>query len=85
VPGPGSIDGLVRFVAAASEGERNRRVLWAACRAGELVAKGLVNPSYAEALIVEAAICTGLDRAEAKRSVVSGMSDMSRTGGKCRA
>jgi hypothetical protein len=73
-PRAGSLAGLVRFVAAAAEGERNRAVFWAACRAGELVAQGLVEPGWAEALIIEAATRTGLDRAEAKRTVLSGMS-----------
>jgi hypothetical protein len=72
------ISGLVRFVARASEPGRNQSTFWAACRAGEMVAKGLINADFAAALIVEAAISTGLSSDEARRTVASGLS---RTGG----
>jgi hypothetical protein len=34
-PEPGNMTALERFVAASREGERNSRLFWAACRAGE--------------------------------------------------
>jgi hypothetical protein len=70
---PGAIAGLVRFVAGIREGERNVATYWAACRAGELVAQGLIDPGFAEALIVEAATRTGIKTAEAKRTVLNGI------------
>jgi len=78
VTSPGAIAGLARFVAGLREGERNSGIFWAACRAGSLVAEGLISAGFAEALIVEAATRTGVDLAEARRTVLSGLS---RTGG----
>jgi hypothetical protein len=69
----GDIAPLVRFVLRTTEGDRNRSVFWAACRAGEMVARGLINSNYAEAMLVEAASRTGISVAEARRTVVSGM------------
>jgi hypothetical protein len=57
--------GLVAFVARLEEGERNRGLFWAACRA--------VEEGHAEVLdnLVAAAIATGLSKTEATRTVAS--------------
>ncbi|MFD0022723.1 bifunctional DNA primase/polymerase [Streptomyces sp. NPDC058382] len=58
--------GLIRFVLAADEGQRNTRLFWAACRAyehgfGETLANDLT----------EAAISTGLPEHEARATIAS--------------
>ncbi|MEU3184847.1 bifunctional DNA primase/polymerase [Streptomyces sp. NPDC006923] len=58
--------GLVRFVLAAREGQRNTRLFWAACRAYE---HGF-GEALAEAL-VDAAVRTGLDEHEARATIAS--------------
>ncbi|WP_328495171.1 bifunctional DNA primase/polymerase [Streptomyces sp. NBC_00414] len=58
--------GLVQFVLAAHEGQRNTRLFWAACRAYE---NGL-GPQLTEAL-VDAAVRTGLTEREARSTVTS--------------
>src|SRR5262249_36311507 len=64
---------LVRRAASASPGERNTLTHWAACRAGEMVASGLLRANTAAALITEAAMRAGLPRAEAERTAWSGI------------
>ena len=57
--------GLVAFVSRLEEGERNRGLFWAACRA--------VDEGHTDALddLVAAAITTGLSKAEAARTIAS--------------
>lgn len=64
---------LVRLIAAAREGERNDLTYWAACRAGEMVASGLLAADLATAVIAEAATRAGLPRAEAERTARNGV------------
>ncbi|HET6860121.1 MAG TPA: bifunctional DNA primase/polymerase [Streptomyces sp.] len=63
---PGRGHGLVQFVLAAHEGQRNTRLFWAACRAYE---NGL-GPALTTAL-VEAAVRTGLTEREARATIAS--------------
>ncbi|MBI0319823.1 primase C-terminal domain-containing protein, partial [Streptomyces javensis] len=65
-PRPAALEGLVRFVRASREGQRNDRLFWAACRAYETGA----GPELAPALI-EAALDTGLPPREARATVAS--------------
>ncbi|WP_405770402.1 bifunctional DNA primase/polymerase [Streptomyces sp. NBC_01538] len=58
--------GLIHFVLAAHEGQRNTRLFWAACRAHE---NGL-GPALTDPL-VEAAVQTGLTEREARATVAS--------------
>ncbi|MFE2938653.1 bifunctional DNA primase/polymerase [Streptomyces sp. NPDC059255] len=58
--------GLVQFVLAAHEGQRNTRLFWAACRAYE---HGF-GDALTEAL-VDAAVRTGLDEREARATIAS--------------
>jgi hypothetical protein len=69
---------LVQLVANARIGERNSLTYWAACRAGEMVASGLLGPHAAAAIIAEAATRAGLLRPEAEDTAWSGIR---RTGG----
>ncbi|MEV8430665.1 bifunctional DNA primase/polymerase [Streptomyces chartreusis] len=69
-PAPPSADGhgqgLVQFVLAAHEGQRNTRLFWAACRAYEDgIGPALVDP------LVEAALNTGLTEREARATIAS--------------
>jgi hypothetical protein len=74
IPDNHLIGNLCRLVAGASEGERNSRTFWAACRMGEMVASGLLNADAAVAVIAEAATRAGLSRAEAERTARNGLS-----------
>ncbi|MET7601043.1 bifunctional DNA primase/polymerase [Streptomyces avermitilis] len=58
--------GLVQFVLAAHEGQRNTRLFWAACRAYE----NGIGPDLSPALI-DAAVHTGLSEREARSTVAS--------------
>jgi len=73
VPDDRALFGLIRTVAGAAEGERNAITFWAACRAGEMVAAGVLPEETAIALIVEAASRAGLPQAEALRTARSGL------------
>ncbi|MEV7994669.1 bifunctional DNA primase/polymerase [Streptomyces sp. NPDC086077] len=64
--GGGHGQGLVQFVLAAHEGQRNTRLFWAACRAYE----NLLAPDLLPALI-EAALGTGLSEREARATIAS--------------
>jgi hypothetical protein len=55
----GKIDRVVAFVAAAPEGERSNRLYWAARRFVEMCDEGLVDESYAQELLLEAARYAG--------------------------
>jgi len=58
--------GLVQFVLAAHEGQRNTRLFWAACRAYEDgIGPALVDP------LIEAALNTGLTEREARATIAS--------------
>ncbi|EGX56421.1 hypothetical protein SZN_27951 [Streptomyces zinciresistens K42] len=58
--------GLVQFVLAAHEGQRNTRLFWAACRAYE----DGIGPALVDAL-VEAALDSGLTEREARATIAS--------------
>ncbi|MEV3989597.1 bifunctional DNA primase/polymerase [Streptomyces sp. NPDC049837] len=59
-------EGLVRFVLAAHEGQRNTRLFWAACRAYE----NGIGDALADAL-TDAAVRTGLTAHEARATIAS--------------
>ena len=73
VPDQYALIRLVRLVAGARAGERNDLTYWAACRAGEMVASGLLAPDVAAAVIAEAATRAGLPRVEAERTARNGV------------
>jgi hypothetical protein len=57
---------LLRTVAGAAEGERNRILYWASCRAAE---KGVID-QIAD-LLIAAAVTNGLTETEARRTITS--------------
>lgn len=66
-PGPAPRgQGLIQFVLAAHEGQRNTRLFWAACRAYE----NGIGESLADAL-TKAAVRTGLTEHEARATIAS--------------
>lgn len=70
----GSLRGLVRVVLEATpERDRNTRLYWSSCRAGELVAAGRIDEATATVLLVDAAARIGLPETEARRTVASGL------------
>jgi hypothetical protein len=73
VPNDHSLRGLIRLIAGARSGERNCLTFWAACRAGEMVASGLLHADTAVEVIAEAASRAGLPFAEARRTAWSGI------------
>jgi hypothetical protein len=64
---------LIRLLASVRPGERNSLTFWAACRAGEMVASGLLRADTAVEVIAEAASRAGLPYAEARRTAWSGI------------
>lgn len=69
-----ALRGLARVVLEATpERDRNTRLFWSSCRAGELVSAGSVDEATATAVLVAAATRTGLPEAEALRTVASGL------------
>jgi hypothetical protein len=71
--GEGRLDGAVNFVARSPQGTRNPRLFWAACRAGELVARRLLTEAAAINQLVHAARAAGLPFPEAINTIRSGL------------
>jgi hypothetical protein len=65
------LDGIIRTIAAAKEGERNGVLFWGACRLSELATQNIISPTDAFGLACEAARRAGLSQAEAARTVKS--------------
>jgi hypothetical protein len=65
------IDGIIRAIARASEGERNHLTFWGACRLAEMVSERVLSRADAIAIAVEAASRSGLPRREALRTAQS--------------
>lgn len=65
--------GLARKVSSAPDGERNRILFWAACRAAEHVAAGRFDPTAAHTALAEAAGQAGLGAIEITRTLRSAM------------
>jgi hypothetical protein len=70
----GALKGIVRVVLEATpDCDRNTRLYWSACRAGELVSEGSVDEATVIAVLVDAATRVGLPEVEAVRTIASGM------------
>lgn len=65
------LNGIIRTIAAAREGERNRVTFWGACRLAEMVAEFTLGQNDAIDIAVEAASRNGLPRREALRTAQS--------------
>jgi Bifunctional DNA primase/polymerase, N-terminal len=65
------LNGIIRTIAEAREGERNHVTYWGANRLAEMVADGRLARTEAIYIAVEAASRAGLSRAEASRTVQS--------------
>ena len=71
---PVRLRGLIATVLDATPGvDRNSRLHWAACRAGEMVAASQVDKSTAIAALLHAAETIGLGQREARGTIASGM------------
>jgi hypothetical protein len=71
----GDIEPLVRFVASSTQGQRNNRLHWAACRAGEMAARGQVSAQSAGRRLLAAAAGAGYAGAEVTRTINSGFEE----------
>jgi Bifunctional DNA primase/polymerase, N-terminal len=69
--GDKAIEGVLRHVAIAREGERNAVLYWGACRLRERVEAGQLGQGEATTLLVNAARSIGLQDVEAQRTVSS--------------
>jgi len=65
------IEGIVRTISGARQGERNSVLHWGACRLAELAGQSVITESDAAAIAIEAAKQTGLPYPEAMRTVRS--------------
>jgi len=64
---------LVCFVAGATEGERNDKLFWAACRVGDAMRSDIICEDFAAAVLEQTAVRCGLPVREARRTIQSGM------------
>jgi hypothetical protein len=67
------INGVIRVIARAPEGQRNCVAFWGACRLRELVDQGALDRNEAIELVVEAASRCGLPPLEARRTARSAL------------
>jgi bifunctional DNA primase/polymerase-like protein len=67
------LDGIIRAIARAREGERNHLTFWGACRLAEMVAQSVLDHDDAIAIVIEAASRAGLPRPEAMRTAKSAL------------
>jgi hypothetical protein len=73
IPDHRALAGIIRAVAGAAEGTRNAVLFWAGCRAGEMVASGLIAVNTAVAILTEAALRAGLPRKAAEDTALRGI------------
>ncbi|KMS81798.1 hypothetical protein ACH49_01315 [Streptomyces leeuwenhoekii] len=66
-----ALDGLVRVVTGAQEGERNSKLYWAAAKAWAHVEDGHLGALDVETTLLGAAVSRGLGEAEARRTIES--------------
>jgi hypothetical protein len=69
----GDLAGALHFVAHSPEGNRNRGLYWAACRARELVESCAIGETEAICQLAKAANAAGLPEAQAMRTIMSGL------------
>jgi hypothetical protein len=66
-----AIEGVLRHISTAREGERNAVLFWGACRLRERVEAGQIGQGEATALLVSRAREIGLQDIEAQRTITS--------------
>lgn len=66
-----AIDGILRAVASAREGERNGILFWGACRLRERAINGQIDLRHGASLLTAAARATGLSGREAEQTIAS--------------
>jgi hypothetical protein len=66
-----AIEGVLRAVSGAREGERNRILFWGACRLRERVSAGQLGQGEATAILTTAAKDAGLTDIETRRTIAS--------------
>ena len=64
---------IVQFIEYSRQGERNQRLFWGGCRAGELVCAGQLSERDAIDIVVGAAVRAGLPRLEALATARNGV------------
>jgi hypothetical protein len=67
------LNGIIRSIAGAREGERNAVAFWGACRLAEMVSQALISGDDAIEIVAEAACRTGLPYVEARRTAKSAL------------
>jgi len=70
------LDGIIRTIASAREGERNQLCFWGACRLAELAEQQAITDDEAINIAVEAASRAGLPHAEAFKTARSAFSNV---------
>lgn len=68
------LDGVMRRVLGAINGERNTLLFWGACRFGAWVARGEISTRVSTRLLQMTAMRLGLDEIEAQKTIASGLS-----------
>lgn len=74
------VDRILLKVESAPVGTRNARLFWAACRFGEMISEGRLQPNIAEQLLRNAARSCGLIREDGPRAVGATIASGLRTG-----
>jgi hypothetical protein len=67
------VEGIIRTIARAREGERNAIAFWGACRLAEMVSQSLISRDDAIEITIEAASRAGLPCKEARRTAQSAL------------
>jgi hypothetical protein len=67
-----AIEGILKRVSAARQGERNELLHWGACRMRERIVAGQIGQGEAASLLVAAARAVGLTESEARATIHSG-------------
>lgn len=70
---PRRVDGLLTNLRGAQEGDRNNTLFWTACRFGEMVAEGRIDPEMIRETLIDVAIELDLPSGEATATTDSGL------------
>jgi Bifunctional DNA primase/polymerase, N-terminal len=73
-PNRSRVEGLLRWLAARPEGQRNSSLFWASCRMREMLDPEALPAERAGAALLSVAVQIGLSEQEARRTIRSGFS-----------